>query len=221
MTQERYKPSHEIFCFLWKYRDSVRRYKPAGMYPPDPDPKENFRNVAGHQVFCALMVYEMAKLMGLSSDQIDLAVNTALVHDIDKKDQKKTKTEEEIIKQEANKTGIDAATSSNFDEFENWGVIGDLLRFADSCTGNEPGPWRERVAGFRINKVKEDQKGYEKYGMRTWDKLTQVTLRVEKNIYNRIVENNQALREEYPNQDSLLRIVSDHIKLDFGISIRV
>ena len=145
------------YNFLLRHREAVRQWQNEGIAKRNGE----YRNVSLHQATAALVVYELSELIGVAGAQRDLAIDKALVHDIDKKRRQRQFTPMEIADQEADKTGLEAATGSNFEEYPSWGIVGDLLRYADSSSGMKDDsvvivPWRERVRGFQTstNKAK-------------------------------------------------------------------
>lgn len=204
------------YNFLLKHREAVRQYQREGLTKRN----EGYRNVSLHQATAALVVYELSELIGVAEDQRDFAVDKALVHDIDKKRRQRQFTPIEIADQEAAKTGLDAATGSNFEEYPLWGIVGDLLRYADSSSGMKDNgvaivPWRERVRDFQISdnkaKIYEGEKKRTIYGMSAWERLEQIMIEIEGKFYKMAIDKNPALAKKYPDQTCLTQMVIDRI----------
>src|SRR3989344_151475 len=222
--------------FMLRHMDEARKYKKYGLL--NEEGSEGWRNVARHQLLSAVMAETLSELLGRTSEETAKITIDSLLHDVEKRRQQEGKSKNEVWKDEFSKNKRPfVATSSNFTGVSEWGDEENILRWVDSSVGEEVSghwygsrdpknlppvvivPWRDRVGGFKVNKIEEGELGREKYGMTTWEKLEQVMASIESNFFNRIIENHPELAERYTESAQLTELVEEriHQKIeDFG-----
>ena len=64
---------------------------------------------------------------------------------------------------------------------------------------------------FKANKADEGEKGMPLYGMTTWDKLEQIMVTIESDLFRRIIEKNPNLAKKYTTPSQLTGLIEDRI----------
>ncbi len=214
--------------FMLRHMDEARKYKKYGLL--NEEGSEGWRNVARHQLLSAVMAETLSELLGRTSEETAKITIDSLLHDVEKRRQQEGKSKNEVWKDEFSKNKRPfVATSSNFTGAADWGDEEKILRWLDSSVGEKSAgnffgvrepknlppviivPWRDRVAGFKINKVEEGDLGREKYGMSTWEKLEQIMTTIESGLFQRIIARNPELAERYNSPSQLTELVEDRI----------
>ena len=72
-------------------------------------------------------------------------------------------------------------------------------------------PWRQRVESFRKNKEEEGERGKELYGVSTWDKLEEVMITIEQDLFKQIIGKNPDLAKTYTQSFQLTELVENRI----------
>lgn len=164
----------------------------------------------------AVTTETIAELVGLPQDEIKRLTHQSLVHDKDKRNQIETKTRQQIMEEELEKTGSGQATSPNLRGSEEWTLGQYILRYVDSSIGDKEGtahilPWRDRVAGFKTGKADENDLGKPIFGVGTWEKLQEVMEKIEPILYQQIISLHPELAGTYPQPESLTQLIEDRI----------
>jgi len=195
---------------------------------------KGWSNVARHQLLSAVMTETMSELLGMPEEEIKWLTNLSLTHDVGKPREQGELTKEQEIEYELKKSQRPlVATSSNFTGFGDWGNDEYILRYVDSSVADKPNqdttghwfgardpsklppviiqPWRQRIEMFKQNKVAEGEMGRSLYGMTTWEKLEEIMITIESNLFNQILEKNPDLVERYTSSSQLTELVEDRI----------
>lgn len=203
--------AHLFGGLVRKHPDAVAELKGAGLFYKAE--RNDYRGVIRHQLLVAAVVKVTGELAGLPEEQLERVVRQALVHDKDKRRQIENKTREQIIAEERQRIGIASATSTNFNQFPSWGIEEYLLRYADSCCSLKFEPWRDRVNKLFNTKADENEAGRQFYnGMGMWEKLAEVTLACEEEIYRQVINANPHLKGRYPQPEDLFQLISDKLE---------
>ncbi|OGM07839.1 hypothetical protein A3E15_03150 [Candidatus Woesebacteria bacterium RIFCSPHIGHO2_12_FULL_42_9] len=218
--------------FMIRHRPQARIYKEKGLL--NEEGSKGWRNVARHQLLSAVMTETVLELLGMPRDESERLINLSLTHDVDKRRQQESLSREGVISDELNKSQRPlVATSTNFIGFSDWELPEFILRYVDSSIGENPKqssaghwygvrdpkslpevvilPWRQRVQMFKANKADEGEKGMPLYGMTTWDKLEQIMVTIESDLFRRIIEKNPNLAKKYTTPSQLTGLIEDRI----------
>ncbi len=219
--------------FMVRHLAEARLYKQQGLL--NEEGSKSWRNVARHQLLSGVITETAAELIGLPSDETKELTHWSLIHDVDKRRQQEELSKTGVYIDESQKNGRPlVATGSNFSDFSNWGIDEYILRYVDTSVGEDPKhqtaghwygprdpsqlpkvmilPWRERLAMFKANKVEEGERGREKYGMTTWEKLEEVMETIEQSLFEKIIVKNPELSEKYDNHSQLTELLEDRIR---------
>ena len=196
--------------FAMTNRDAMRLLQQGKVLGSE---SEGWRNIAEHCLLAGVMAYKLGQLVNLSQQDLEEVTNAALTHDWDKRLEKEAakrsaeKTEggqivvnydpKIVAKQEENKKGLARVTGADWNDIETWGTKEKILRYIDSCLGTtkdgraEFQPWRDRLADLaKRHPVINKEQGERMYGMPLYDKLAEVTARVEKDLFEEVKKNN-------------------------------
>lgn len=193
-----------------------------------------YKNIARHQLLSGVMADTICELMDLDNPLRSNITHYALIHDVQKRRVIERKNKLVMVSLEFKKNYKPlVATSSNFRDFEQWTDAEYILRYVDSSVGEDskhaqfgqwsekrdPGnlpkvlivPWRERVESFRKYRKEQGELGKTIYGISTWDKLEQIMLIIENNLFVRIINKNTRLAKFYSNSSSLTELIEEQI----------
>jgi hypothetical protein len=212
----------------------LRKFKWLKDVMTETDPKaKGWKNVAEHNLLAGVMADKIGKLVGLEDDERTELVSVAATHDWDKrreKESRKTGEKDGFIKYDVKKEieaetnkgeGLVRVTGSDWSDFDTWGMPEKILRYVDSSLGQTPDnhadivPWEARLEelGRRHKEVNETQ-GNQMYGMLLYDKLAEITRRIEIDIYNAIIGKHPELQKEYTQPVDLSQLIRDQIEQD-------
>lgn len=218
------KKSEYFQNFILRDLPAVRVWKANGLI--NEGGSDGWRNVARHQLLSGAVTETIMELIGATEDDTKKLVHLSLVHDGDKRRRQEGRPEIDIIREEIGKNDFPiAATGSNFAGFSNWELDARVMRYVDSSIGEEGlantygardpknlpkvilVPWRQRLQGFKDNKVEEGELGREIYGMTTWEKLEEIMGIIEKDLYDHIIERQPELAASHPQPSDLTNLI--------------
>lgn len=196
--------------FAFNHMPQIRSLKKHGLFSKTEE--HDWRGVIRHSLTGALVVETLCDLLHVEDAHKNYLVNTYILHDQDKREQFDSMSMSQIIRDENKKTGILRVTGNNFTDFDAWGIDEYILRFADSSVTTELIPWRERISSFKADKIEENEMGRQLYdGMGTWDKLEEIMVKIEKNLYEAAIDRSPTLKDKYPTSKYLQDLIQDII----------
>lgn len=203
--------------FSLSHRSQLNQLRQGGLILAEGS--RTWRNLLEHHILGGAMSQTFCKLLMLSAEQTNEIVNEYLVHDRDKRQQRESKTFQQIYREEGAKSQrFTRATGTDFSDFDTWDISEYVLRYVDSSMGqNSDGyavivPWKERVGRFLITKGAENDAGRIKYeGRGTYEELARIMEVIESTLFDRVIKINPNLLGSYPSPQDLTALIKDSL----------